>query len=108
MIDEHFGIGIVECMAAGTCMIAHNSAGPRMDIVVPYKGERTGFLAETDDQYADCMYTIYTMSVKKRMQMREAAREHVKKFSQEKFDESFLDAFNTLCFEQFISRSKTE
>lgn len=57
-------------MSAGTCMIAHNSAGPRMDIVVPHKGERTGFLAETDDEYAKCLYSIWTMTVPRRMEVR--------------------------------------
>jgi alpha-1,2-mannosyltransferase len=131
MIDEHFGIGkktisnnffwhhsllkthsllgVVECMAAGTVMIAHNSAGPKMDIVVPYKGEKSGFLAETAEQYAEALYNIYTMNVKKRNLIREAAREHVKKFSQEKFNNDFIEAFNTLCFEKFISnKTKSE
>lgn len=35
MIDEHFGIGIVEMMAAGLITIAHNSGGPRSDIIGP-------------------------------------------------------------------------
>ncbi|CAI5987253.1 unnamed protein product [Closterium sp. NIES-65] len=35
MWDEHFGISVVEYMAAGAVPIAHNSAGPKMDIVVP-------------------------------------------------------------------------
>jgi alpha-1,2-mannosyltransferase len=81
MVDEHFGIGVVECMAAGTIILAHNSAGPKMDIVVPFKGEKTGFLAESEEEYADALYSIYTMSDKKRASIREAAREHVKKFS---------------------------
>ena len=29
MWNEHFGIGIVECMAAGLIMVAHSSGGPR-------------------------------------------------------------------------------
>ncbi|CAF0800194.1 unnamed protein product [Brachionus calyciflorus] len=102
MIDEHFGIGVVECMAAGTVMLSHNSAGPKMDIVVPYKGEKTGFLAEDADGYAECLLQIYQMSHKKRNQIREAAREHVQKFSQEKFNENFLDAFNNFCYTKFI------
>ena len=32
---EHFGISVVEMMAAGLVMIAHDSGGPRMDIVNP-------------------------------------------------------------------------
>ena len=35
MVDEHFGICVVEYMAAGAVPIAHRSAGPAMDIVVP-------------------------------------------------------------------------
>lgn len=29
MWNEHFGISIVECMAAGLIMVAHASGGPR-------------------------------------------------------------------------------
>ncbi len=51
MWNEHFGIGVVELMAAGVVTIAHNSGGPRMDIVVPCEGaDRVGFLAETAEQ----------------------------------------------------------
>lgn len=35
MEDEHFGISIVEYMAAGVVPIVHDSGGPREDIVVP-------------------------------------------------------------------------
>lgn len=35
MTDEHFGISIVEYMAAGLVPIANNSGGPRTDIVTP-------------------------------------------------------------------------
>ncbi|KAJ3098777.1 asparagine-linked glycosylation protein [Phlyctochytrium planicorne] len=33
MINEHFGIGIVEYMAAGIVSLAHNSGGPKSDII---------------------------------------------------------------------------
>jgi alpha-1,2-mannosyltransferase len=35
MWNEHFGISVVEMMAAGMVVIAHNSGGPLMDIVSP-------------------------------------------------------------------------
>ena len=33
MKEEHFGISIVEMMAAGILVVAHASAGPKMDII---------------------------------------------------------------------------
>lgn len=33
MWNEHFGISIVEMMAAGVVTIAHNSGGPKSDII---------------------------------------------------------------------------
>jgi len=33
MKDEHFGISVIEMMSAGLITIAHDSAGPRMDII---------------------------------------------------------------------------
>lgn len=48
MWNEHFGISIVEMMAAGLVVIAHRSGGPLLDIVVPAlnndssMNERTG------------------------------------------------------------------
>ncbi len=89
-------------MASGLITIAHNSAGPKMDIVVPYKGQKSGFLAESEEEYAESMFQIYKMSAQKRVAIREAAREQVKKFSQEKFNQTFLDTFNELCLEKYF------
>ena len=44
MWNEHFGIGVVEYMAAGLVPVAHASGGPLMDIVTPVKNEPTGLL----------------------------------------------------------------
>ncbi|KAF1743218.1 hypothetical protein MXB_2028 [Myxobolus squamalis] len=33
MVQEHFGIGIVEMMASGLVVVAHESGGPKRDIM---------------------------------------------------------------------------
>jgi alpha-1,2-mannosyltransferase len=42
MWNEHFGIGVVEYMAAGLIPVVHNSGGPKMDIVTQVDGKPTG------------------------------------------------------------------
>lgn len=39
MWNEHFGIGVVEYLAAGLVGVVHNSGGPKLDIVVDDTGE---------------------------------------------------------------------
>lgn len=38
MWNEHFGMVVVEYMAAGLVPVVHNSGGPKLDIVVPFAG----------------------------------------------------------------------
>ncbi|GAA6054532.1 hypothetical protein JCM3770_005832 [Rhodotorula araucariae] len=50
MVDEHFGITVVEFQAAGLVTLAHASAGPLLDILVPFASPThglgpTGFVA---------------------------------------------------------------
>ncbi|XP_072118945.1 GDP-Man:Man(3)GlcNAc(2)-PP-Dol alpha-1,2-mannosyltransferase isoform X1 [Mobula birostris] len=92
MWNEHFGIGVVECMAAGTIILAHNSGGPKLDIVVPFGGAKTGFLADSEESYADAMNTILTLSPEKRMEIRKNARQSVSRFSDLEFETSFISA----------------
>lgn len=42
MWNEHFGISVVEYMAAGLVTVAHKSGGPLLDIVVPFNDLPTG------------------------------------------------------------------
>ena len=49
---EHFGIAIVELMSSGIITVAHNSAGPKSDIIGPSK-EPVGYLGSTLDHYVD-------------------------------------------------------
>lgn len=50
---EHFGISIVEMMSAGIVTIAHNSGGPKLDIIGGYKEGVVGYLATEVDGYAE-------------------------------------------------------
>ena len=42
MWNEHFGIGVVEYMAAGLIPVVHDSGGPRLDIVTVFDDKPTG------------------------------------------------------------------
>ncbi|KAL3822001.1 hypothetical protein ACHAXA_002987 [Cyclostephanos tholiformis] len=108
MWNEYFGIGVVEMMAAGLVTIAHNSGGPKSDIIlrpwdfdVDYGSTSlfggggdmpTGCLATTSDEYAATMYEILKRdglldeTIKG---VREAGRKSAERFS----DEEFLDSF---------------
>lgn len=84
MTNEHFGIGIVELMAAGLITIAHNSGGPKMDIIS--HGE-TGFLATNEQEYAEIIMQVATkMSPSQLDSMRKNARQSVERFSHQVFD----------------------
>ncbi|XP_029567560.1 GDP-Man:Man(3)GlcNAc(2)-PP-Dol alpha-1,2-mannosyltransferase [Salmo trutta] len=96
MWNEHFGIGVVECMAAGTVIVAHKSGGPKLDIVVPYEGGQTGFLADSEDSYATAMETILALSPSARLEIRRNARRSVDRFSDQEFDTSFLSSMESL------------
>jgi len=62
MWNEHFGISVVEMMAAGLIVVAHNSGGPKSDIISPSSPtltlkpgatKHTGYLATTAEEYAE-------------------------------------------------------
>lgn len=57
MRDEHFGIVVAEYMAAGAVPIAHNSAGPKEDIV---HRAVDGYLCTTQDEFATAMVQVFT------------------------------------------------
>lgn len=49
--------------------LAHDSAGPQGDIVVPYEGKTTGFLANTAEQYADALCGIVSLPEHERLEL---------------------------------------
>ncbi|CAF1185797.1 unnamed protein product [Didymodactylos carnosus] len=87
MWNEHFGIGIVEMMAAGTIVLAHNSGGPKMDIV----DNQTGFLAHDLDSYATKMRQIIELSNDERLRL-----DHRRPFSLRPADIEFRQEYGSV------------
>jgi len=87
MVDEHFGINVVEFMAAGVIPVAHESGGPLRDIIIPFNGERTGLHAKSPDDFAKAMHTVLSLSQEEELAMRWRARAWaVQRFSEEEFE----------------------
>eukprot|EP00048_Salpingoeca_helianthica_P016623 m.233338 g.233338 ORF g.233338 m.233338 type:complete len:483 (+) comp19067_c0_seq1:610-2058(+) len=96
MCDEHFGIGIVEYMAAGMIALAHDSGGPRSDIVVDAT-PRTGFRAHNAETYATTLHTILTLSTDEQLAIQAAGRASVaNRFSEEAFKTKFVELLTPL------------
>lgn len=96
MLDEHFGIGVVELMAAGLITIAHKSGGPLLDIIETSESSRLGFLASSAEEYSHTIRYILYMSDEEICGIRERARASVERFSTKKFQEEFLRAVEPL------------
>eukprot|EP00804_Cyclotella_cryptica_P002711 CCRYP_009621-RA/>CCRYP_009621-RA protein AED:0.05 eAED:0.05 QI:557/1/1/1/1/0.66/3/889/384 len=104
MWNEHFGIGLVEMMAAGLVTVAHDSGGPKADIIqspwnVPRGGDgvsgdqSTGCLATTAEEYANAIYEIIKRGSSSReiLKMRENGRKSAERFSDEVFVKSLKE-----------------
>lgn len=89
MWNEHFGIGVVEMMSAGLITIAHDSGGPKSDIVIPFNGNPTGLLASNAEAYADAIFKAFTMDESQVAEMRKNARISAARFSDERFNTNF-------------------
>jgi alpha-1,2-mannosyltransferase len=108
MWNEHFGISIVEMMAAGLITIAHNSGGPKDDIIRPVN--EVGYLATTESEYAGILWSILekiaifsqkdhpqNSTVRQELaNVRELARKQSMKFSDELFHEKILEKLATV------------
>ncbi|KAJ3242980.1 asparagine-linked glycosylation protein [Chytriomyces hyalinus] len=106
MRDEHFGIGIVEYMAAGVIPIANNSGGPKMDIVSTSNREsRTGYLASSEEEYAAAIWDALNLSAEEEFDMRTRARSSVAtRFSTATFQTEFLRSIEPLMDGAFSKR----
>lgn len=96
MWNEHFGIGVVEYQAAGLIPVVHNSGGPKLDIVVPYKGEPTGYHAETEEQFAEGFRRVTSMSRDNTIAMRLRGRGNAKRFTEDVFAQKWVSEMDSL------------
>ncbi|KAJ6875766.1 hypothetical protein NC652_035210 [Populus alba x Populus x berolinensis] len=81
MVDEHFGISVVEYMAAGA---------------MPIDGQQTGFLAQNVEEYADAILKVSRMPETDRLKMAAAARKRAARFSEHGFFEDFKAAIRPM------------
>lgn len=88
MWNEHFGIGVVEYLAAGLISVVHNSGGPKLDIVTEVDGEPTGFHATTTSEFAEGFEKA--LSHPDPLTVRRRARLSSKRFTEEEFVRRWL------------------
>jgi len=123
MWNEHFGIGVVEMMAAGLVTVAHDSGGPKSDIILrPWvfkdldssdssdspmaTTDSTGCLASTAEGYAEAFYQVFRRESEEEseeiVQIRENGRKSAERFS----DEVFMDSFKETMLPLFKNRPR--
>jgi alpha-1,2-mannosyltransferase len=91
MTNEHFGISLVEYMAAGLITLGHRSGGPLMDIIDETIENRSGFLADTEESYVDALKQIFRLGPNQLQAIQSRARTAATtKFSGERFMAGFM------------------
>ncbi|KAB5595180.1 Alpha-1,2-mannosyltransferase [Ceratobasidium theobromae] len=90
MIDEHFGINVVEFMAAGLIPVVHASGGPLGDIVVPYEDQPTGYHATDAASFAEAFHQALSLPAPEALIMRQRARAlAIERFSTDRFEKGW-------------------
>jgi len=90
MVNEHFGVSIVEAMASGLIPLTHKSGGPYMDILDSKQGVY-GFYYKTGDEAANIIKSLLNDDLKLK-KIREKAVERSFLFSKNTFKSNFIKA----------------
>lgn len=87
MRDEHFGISVVEFMAAGVIPVAHRSGGIAKDIIIH---EENGYLANNLEEYVAILEKLLLEFSQEQLHSIQCnMRKRVVKFSDETFATEF-------------------
>jgi alpha-1,2-mannosyltransferase len=84
MRNEHFGICVVEYIAAGLIPVAHNSGGPKEDIV-----RNEDYLAETAEEYCEKIKRALELSEEQRETEIRGLQNNLERFGIEAFQNQF-------------------
>ncbi|KAI8893214.1 glycosyltransferase [Globomyces pollinis-pini] len=96
MSNEHFGISIIEYMAAGMIAIAHESGGPLMDIIT--SPGKTGYLCNDLDSYVNTLHTVLGLTNEQHWKIQNSGRKYV----QDKFSTNAFTSSLTNTLKQYI------
>ncbi|KAF8430952.1 hypothetical protein BGX38DRAFT_1295827 [Terfezia claveryi] len=92
MWNEHFGIGVVEYLAAGLVGVVHDSGGPKEDIVV----EGLGYHATDIPSFASAFQKALSLPSEDVLALRRRAQASSARFSEEVFAKGWLEAMEDL------------
>lgn len=91
MKEEHFGITLIEMMAAGLIVVTHNSAGAKDDILITKDNEdKPGFLVNDNDYVKQIEEILINYDEMKNIYVN-ASRKRAEKFSDEAFEKQFIN-----------------
>lgn len=100
MWNEHFGIGIVELLAAGCITVAHDSGGPKTDIIPDSKRgvNGVGFRAALSTEYAAVINDVLNKTNEQQLSsIQDNARAHITDiFSDEAFEKGFYESVKSI------------
>ena len=98
MKENHFSISLIEMMAAGLIVIAHNSGGAKDDLLKDDGVIKPGFLVKNENEYIAQIEEILVRYNDIKGPLVNYSTQRAEKFSDETFSKQFLDNLNYFLF----------